>query len=295
MYFDPYEFDVLSARGINKHTLKQVFPKELKVRIEVAPQLQEADQGLQHFLMVTDRAKPGWVYLSSAHPFDSAELSSRFPGIRIIIEAPRPTGRANQIALVYDRERANFEAGKAIAQLLEDQDFLDRLGAGEETLSEGIIRVGILLAVRNEKVEREISAFREGFSTLGAPERIERKDVGNLTDRVKARRLLDGMKEASVVIFVLKTYVLSGFCMEYLAKEGGLAVVDEPAALQAYGDTVLLILADDILAAMEGISEHISQDAEQNGTGLITAPVRLQWNEIYKSTVTQALEGTGRQ
>ena len=79
--------------------------------------------------------------------------------------------------------------------------------------------------------------------------------------------------------------------MEYLSKEGGLAVVDEPAALQAYGDTVLLVLVDDVLAAMEGISEYISLDTEQSGTRLITAPVRLQWNENYKSVVTQALEG----
>jgi hypothetical protein len=130
---------------------------------------------------------------------------------------------------------------------------------------------------------------------LADPQRISIKEVGNLTDRVKARRLLDGMRDEAVAIVLLKTYVLSGFCLEYLAKEGGVAVVQGPISDQAYGDTVLLVFVDDFIGAMRQMAETMDREAPAGTLERVNAPVRLQWNEAYRPAVNRVVEGVDQQ
>jgi hypothetical protein len=293
LYIDPYEFEILGGQNIDRAAIRQALPKDLKVRIEVAPVLTEEGEALRRFQEVIERIKPGWVYLSPAHPFSPSAIIPRYPDIQFFREDSTGRTPGNQIALVYDREQANYEAGRSIAALLGDADFLKRIGVAEPGVAEP--RVGILIAVSAEHVERESAAFVEGFSTLGDPRRIEKKEIGNLTDRVKARRLLEGMKEEAVAIVVLKTYVLSGFCLEHLAKENGVAVVEGPIPDQAQGNTVLLMLVDDFLGALEQMAEFIDREGQTGAAEQVIAPVRLQWNETYTTLVTRVLEGVNKQ
>jgi len=293
LYVDPYELEVLGGQGIDQAAIRQRLPKDLSVRIEVAPVLTEGDEGLQRFQELIERTKPRWVYLSPAHPFNPAAIIPRYPDIHFFRENNTGKTSANQIALVYAREQANSEAGKAIAALLGEEDFLKRIGVAEPGLVKP--RVGILAALRAEHVDREIAAFVEGFSQFEDPERIEIKEIGNLTDRVKARRLLDGMKEDAVAIVLLKTYVLSGFCLEYLAKNTGVAVVEGPIPGQAYGNTVLLMLVDDFMGALEQMAKYIDEGSETRTAEQVDAPVQLQWNETYRPVVTRVLEGVNQQ
>ena len=255
--------------------------------------LTEEGEALRRFQEVIERIKPGWVYLSPAHPFSPSAIIPRYPDIQFFREDSTGRTPGNQIALVYDREQANYEAGRSIAALLGEADFLKRIGVAEPGVAKP--RVGILIAVSAEHVERESAAFVEGFSTLGDPRRIEKKEIGNLTDRVKARRLLEGMKEEAVAIVVLKTYVLSGFCLEHLAKDNGVAVVEGPIPVQAQGNAVLLMLVDDFLGALEQMAEYIDREGQTGAAEQVIAPVQLQWNETYTTLVTRVLEGVNQQ
>ena len=69
------------------------------------------------------------------------------------------------------------------------------------------------------------------------------------------------------------------------------AMTGAATAQQAYGDTVLLMLVDDFLAALRGMLEYVTRDEESQGSKTITAPVQLRWNETYRSAVAEALEG----
>jgi hypothetical protein len=137
-------------------------------------------------------------------------------------------------------------------------------------------------------VQRENAAFIEGFSEIADPQRIEVREIGNLTDRVKARRLLDGMQEDAVAVVLLRTYALSGFCLDYLAKETGVAVVEGPIPEQAYGDTVLLTLVDDFIGALKQMAQ--TMDPAAGAVSRINAPVLLRWSESYKPVVSRILE-----
>jgi hypothetical protein len=291
LYIDPYESEVLAGQGIDAAAIRQALPKNRNVRVEVSPLLTEQDDALRHFGEVIERAEPDWVYLSSAHPFDPETVISRYPDIRFFREGTtredsRGTPAVNQIVLVYDREQANYEAGRAIAVLLKDADFLERIGvAGPGELTP---RAGIISAVSIATVQRENAAFIEGFSEIADPQRIEVREIGNLTDRVKARRLLDGMQEDAVAVVLLRTYALSGFCLDYLAKETGVAVVEGPIPEQAYGDTVLLTLVDDFIGALKQMAQ--TMDPAAGAVSRINAPVLLRWSESYKPVVSRILE-----
>jgi hypothetical protein len=298
MYIDPYEFEVLSGQGIDASAIKQSLPKSLRVRFEVSPVMTEEAEALQRFAEVLERSNSGWVYLSSAHPFNPASIIPRYPDVRFFREGY--TGQeiaagtpSNQITLVYDRERANYEAGQAVAALLGDTDFLRQIGVEESSMEKP--RVGILVALNSESIRRESAAFLEGFSNLEDRRSIEIKEIGNLTDRVKARRLLDGMRESAVAIVFLKTYVLSGFCLEHLAKNSGVAIVEGPIPNRAYGNTLLLMLVDDFIGAVGQMAEVIDREAAAGQAGRVVAPVQLQWNESYRSAVNNVLEGVNQQ
>lgn len=293
LYFDPYSADLLEGRGIEERQIKQMFPQGINVKLEIAESESTEDQALQAFIAVAERFQPDYIYLTPAHPFTPTRIAAGFPDTLVFREGYSGAVPGNQILLAYDREQANHEAGAIVAQLLRDPDFLDRIGGGKRTRQTP--QVGILVALSNDRVEREIAGFTDGFSRFGDPTRILRKDVGNITDRVKARRLLDAMKEQEVAIVVLKTYVLSGFCLDYMSKEGGLAVVEEPIADRAYGDTVLLMLEDDFLGALEGMIEYINQDLQPRGEPVVSGPVRLRWGEAYRLLAAKFVEGADEQ
>ena len=293
LYIDPYEFEVLAEQGIDAGAIKQSLPKTRNVMVEPAPLLTERAQAVARLRESIERSKPDWVFLSSAHPFDPGEVVRMYPDIRFFRvgspgENPAGTASTNLVALVYDREQANYEAGRAVAALLRDADFLKRIGAAHPGADTP--RIGILSAVNTQMIQRESAAFVEGFSELEDPERIELREIGNLTDRVKARRLLDGMREEAVRVVVLKTYVLSGFCLEYLAKENGIAVVEGPIPEQAYGDTVLLALVDDFTGALERMEAVIDQASSNGAARQVNVPVRLQWGESYRPAANRILE-----
>ena len=293
LYIDPYEAEVLAGQGIDATVIKQSLPKNRNVRVETAPQLTEKVRALQRFHELVERSKPDWVFLSSAHPFDPGEVIAKYPDIRFFRVgdsggSPMGAASTNQVALVYDRERANYEAGRAVAALLGDEDFLKQIGLAGPGAEKP--RVGILSAVNTQMIQRESAAFVEGFSELADPERIEYGEIGNLTDRVKARRLLDGMREEAVAVVVLKTYVLSGFCLEYLSKETGVAVVEGPIPQQAYGDTVLLAFVEDFIGALERMAATMDQSPPAGTAGRVDVPVLLQWGDSYRPLVSRIVE-----
>jgi hypothetical protein len=297
LYIDPYESEVLKGQGIDAAAIRQSLPKKRNVTVETAPLLTEEAEALARFRESIERAEPDWVFLSAAHPFDPEAVIGLYPDIRFFREgvAGEDTGvpaASNQISLVYDRERGNYEAGKAIAALLGDAEFLKRIGA--DAPGSEIPRVGILSAVNTGTIQRQNAAFVEGFSELRDPQRVELREIGNLTDRVKARRLLDLMREEAVAVVVLKTYVLSGFCLEYLAKEAGVAVVEGPIPDQAYGDTVLLALVDDFIGALERMSDSMDKASSTGTPGRVNVPVTLRWGETYRPVVNRILEGANQ-
>jgi hypothetical protein len=231
--------------------------------------------------------------VSAAHPFNPKELIARYPDIRFFVMGNTGVGPANRINVLYDREPAHYEAGMAIAGLLGNVEFLERIGVSGTGVAEP--RVGILSAVSSAAIDREIAAFVEGFSQLADPGRVEVREIGNLTDRVKARRLLDEMTEREVAVVLLKTYVLSGFCLDYLAKGSGVAVVEGPISEQAYGQTVLLMLVDDFLGALVKMGESFERDARGAAPEPVIAPVQLRWAQAYGAFGGQDSEDSNQQ
>jgi len=299
LYFDPYSFELAKSRGIEGWNLEGLLPEGSRIRIEV-PSAEStgdtaAEQRLEELAEIVERRNPRWVYLSSAHPFAADSLASRFPDILFLTEGLSTGGPENQLCLVYKRKEAFHEAGVAVGRLIDEPHFRDTIGslAGDPRKP----RVGILVARSNERIEAQIEAFENGFTDVADPARIERRDIGSLDDRVKARRLLEKMKEEGVDVFLLKTYTLSGFCLDFLQKEGGLAIVDDQQAISAYEDTVLLAMEDDLLGALQNVFDYTNLHPESRlgGGREVEAPVVLQWGKAFSSVVAEIKPGVTRQ
>jgi hypothetical protein len=71
--------------------------------------------------------------------------------------------------------------------------------------------------------------------------------------------------------------------------------VEGPIPDQAQGNTVLLMLVDDFLGALEQMVEFIDREGQTGAAEQVIAPVRLQWNETYTTLVTRVLEGVNKQ
>ena len=312
-YLDPYSAELLEARGLGRSAIQKIFPEGIEPRLEIAstaklsdpdrngrsPSAQPGSADSESFERLAEsiaRLRPRWVYLSAAHSFTGSRLASSFPDTLFIRDGftggpawGTTEGPNNQLRVVYQWELAFREAGEALGRLVALPRFQERIGEPVQDIRP--LRVGILVAESNDRVESEIDEFRAGFIRFADPDLLDRKDVGSLTDRVNARRLLDRMKEEGTAVFLLKTYTLTGFCLEYLQKEGGAAIVDSELAYRAYPEAVLLVLEEDFQQAIRNVLEHTvsSSGSRSSAETVVTAPVRLIWSGSYASLVGELL------
>jgi hypothetical protein len=272
-YLDPYTAALWADQGLDRRGLQGAFGEEARVALEIQQPGTAQQQG---FLALLQRDRPRMVYLSSLFGFDPAAAASANPGMLLVQEGEEAPQLPNELTLRYQRCEAFRQAGELAARLLSDPQFLERVGGSIPTGMEA--RAGILATVVNGQVGEQLEAFRSGFALRADPAALEYMEVGNASDRVRARQLLERMRERGVVLFLLKTYGLSGFCLELLQKQGGVAITEAAVADRAYGDVVLLTLQEDLPRAMSALKGRL----EGGGVGeVVEAPLRLAWGEGF--------------
>ncbi len=220
-----------------------------------------------------ETTRPRAVFLSSLVADDPSHLAALFPEIVFISEGVAPVPLpGNFVVIEYLREDAFYQTGLALAALI------DEPGLAKMLNQEVPLKVGVLVATGNSRVKREAEAFRNGFTAKADQERLLYREVRNLTDRAKARQLLERMKEDNVAVLILKVYTLNSFCLDFLKKEGGFAVVEDWWDQDSYQEVILLSLQEDF---REGLSRVLAlfQDSGFSGGVTVNAPVHLKWNE----------------
>jgi hypothetical protein len=80
------------------------------------------------------------------------------------------------------------------------------------------------------------------------------RTIGSQSDTGQARRVLEGMRQDGVALFMLKTYSLSGFCLELLRGEGGTAILEQAAGSRAYPEQVVFWMEEDLVGALRGLA-----------------------------------------
>lgn len=232
-----------SRRGLDEKTLsKTAFEQGRRLEIHRALPGAQAEEELNALLLALE---PERVFITPLFTFDVALTAARFPGVLFISEQPEASGplRDNLVRIVYKREEAFEKAGEAAARLIAGPGPAGAAavpGAG----------AGILSVPLSERGRRELAAFRAGFAGRAAEGILVERLVDPISDRTQARRALEEMRQAGVMLILFKTYSLTTFCLEELKKQGGWAIIEDYEGNLGYEDVVLLSIEDDLTAAL---------------------------------------------
>jgi hypothetical protein len=142
----------------------------------------------------------------------------------------------------------------------------------------------VLQAVSTPQGARDAEAFREGFLREAGPDLLVERTIGSLSDTGQARRAMEQMREDGVALFMLKTYTLSGYCLEFLRAEGGVAFLEEGAGRRAFPGQVVLWLEEDLVGALRSLASTPQGEP-------VTGPVRLHAGAALRSSPARSEPG----
>jgi hypothetical protein len=282
---DPYSQALLRGQGREEARLGEALPQGVRGRVEVVA----ADGGAEPRLCdLVARWRPQVVFLSAPLAALARSLPAQFLQTRFVAEGPWLTPADNVYSLVYEEEEAWRQAGLEVAARIADPraGLSGSAGAG---LSSGggagpAPPVGILAASPGKPARLRIEAFRRGLAEgilagewAGNPEAASPlyRELDSLTDQAAARRAVERMRQDGVSVFLLETGSLTGFCLEVLQREGGVAVVRGGAGVEAYADVVLIAMEPDFDTAVGLMAALAAGDS--SSSRVIGAPVRLRW------------------
>lgn len=244
-FLDPY------SAQLQPGLAREVEPA-FRAAMVVRPIGQEAERDLRGILA---GRRPSVVFLSPLFDLDLEALAGEYPEVLFVRPETAPGGagppRASWLPLRFDYAAAMREAGRHAARLASDPALGIRLGAS----SAAPVRVGILVSESAPWLQQRVTAFRQGLAEAGETRQALYRQVDSVNDRVKARRLLEEMRAEGAGVFLLLTYSLSGFCLDYLGKEGALAIAQDAAAAAAYPETVAAYFEEDTADALRRLRQ----------------------------------------
>jgi hypothetical protein len=260
---DLYSAELLAAEGWDEAALRRGLRSDFHVRVRTVGVEMEAAAEAERLARASS---PDWVFLAPLLPVDAEALAARVPEVRFLSEQAGTPRAPNLYRLRFQRVEAFRAAGTIAARLLTRPSLQAALGEGP---ARGVPKAGLLQAVETPQGALEAEAFREGFLVEGGPDLLVERTIGSLSDTGQARRVLERMREEGVALYMLKTYALSGFCLEFLRTAGGVAFLEGAAGSKAFSAQAVLWLEEDLVGALRNLAS--TPEGEP-----VSGPVRLR-------------------
>lgn len=148
-----------------------------------------------------------------------------------IIETELPE---NLLTVTFDRTNNYREAGKYIAELIENsKSFKDNT------------KVGIIVSNISRQTEYEVAAFKQGIEEITDPDIITEKVLLNTADHALIRSTIENMRNNGVYYFLFKVFQSNLYCLEILDNLGGYAVVEDWSRSKIFEEHVILSVEED--------------------------------------------------
>jgi hypothetical protein len=291
-FLDTYSAQLQPGLAAGRRPLARELEPEFQTATAVRALGAEAEKELRALLA---SRRPSVVYLSPLFSLDANRLATDFPDVTFV--RPGDPGRGSTpgtpgwLTVRFDYRPAMQAAGRLAARLAGDPAVMERLAAGSGGRT--AVGTGILVSESAPWLQDRVAAFSEGFSGAGTGAPVYRQ-VDSANDRVRARQLLEEMRQEGVGIFFLLTYSLTGYCLEYLQKEGAVAIVQDATAAAAYPDTVLLYFDEDMAKALRELRGLVPQQSPPGRAGasrVVSVPVRLREGPALRGLPAALREG----
>jgi basic membrane lipoprotein Med (substrate-binding protein (PBP1-ABC) superfamily) len=275
-FSDPYSWVYLQEKGLSTGELtKLVEAGGYTLKLVIPENPEQAEKVLRETLK---NHQPAITVITSLFPINLDLFAADFPASIFIqleshgsspkLQSP-DNASANLIGHSFDRLPAFYQAGYAAARLLANP----LLSEKHNTSRPG--RVGILAAELTRGGREEIRAFKEGFLKLADHSQLLTIEIPSMNDRVKAKEYIDNLRNQGVVIYLLKSYILNLFYLDYLINKSGLAIVEDWQAAGSYSEAVLFSIEDNYQQALKTILANDFSDMLKTETELI-------WGEALK-------------
>jgi hypothetical protein len=281
---DPYSAELLAAQGLEAASLRRELAQGFRVRVQLLDPLAggEAERLIR-------AAGPEWVFLSPLLQVDAEALAAGLPDVRFLRELPAAPRAPNLRRLRFQRLEAFRDAGTIAARLLTRPALQPALGEVPEHPASALPKAGLLQAVPTAQGALEAEAFRTAFLAEAGPELLLERTIGSASDTGQARRAIESMREQGVALFLLKTYGLTGFCLELLRSGGGVAILEHGAGRGAFPEQVVLWLEEDLPGALRQLpadppGEIPGRVLLRSGAPLAALPARgeLRFPELFE-------------
>jgi len=269
-FSDPYSWAYLQEKGLSNGELsKLVEAGGYTLKLVIAENPEQAEKVLRETI---ESYQPAITVVASLFSMDLSLFAADFPdSIFVQLDShgsyPKLQGFGNASANLnghsFNRLPAFYQAGYAAARLLANPLLSEKHNAS------GPGRVGVLAAELTPEGREEIRAFKEGFLKLADHSQLLIIEIPSINDRVKAKEHIDNLKTKGVVIYLLKSYTLNSFYLDYLINESGLAIVEDWQAAGGYSEAVLFSIEDNYQQALKTIVANDFSDMLQTETELI--------------------------
>jgi hypothetical protein len=163
------------------------------------------------------------------------------------LEAVQPK---NLLIASFDRYESYRDAGEMMGRLIADLNIS----------AEEVKKLGILSSRESQAADREIDAFLEGFLESSEQYFLIERELEDSEDRIKVRAILEEMKKQGAFLYLLKLYNLLPVCLDFIDKEGGMAIVEDWSRSTAFADNIALSLEEDYVATFSAALENLSED-----------------------------------
>jgi hypothetical protein len=191
------------------------------------------------------------VVLTPLLSLEAGAIAASSPELRFISIDGVPTDRASTVR--FEVGPAMVRAGRAVAR------YLDQVGDA---------RVATIVRAEGSLEARD--SFALGFAAEAGQSRILARQLQATADRVRLRRLIEGLVRDGVRVFFLDVGSLASVGLAAVQDQEAMIVARNWGSRAGFDDLILLSVDDDLAAALG------SGLAAPSGTA-VTVPARVVW------------------
>jgi hypothetical protein len=287
--FKEYSYEYYRSNQIELNGLKKAC-KDRRMIPEFISIDRKSEESIRRLIEGT---KAPLIYLDPLLRESPLVFAKRYPAKLFFTLKRNIEGKntSNLLLINFDRMKIMEQAGIAAGKILKE-GMLDTLLPEKQT-EEKQKKAGMILFPASEQVRKETSSFINGFTAAYDEDHFILIEVNDVNDKVKIKKELDDMKNGGVILFFFRVYAANIFCLEYLMKEGGYAILENADALSDFNNIVLFSINEDFTGSLDAVFKNIRRETKPKAEGEavewqvleVNGKIEIKWGNVIPPVI----------